>query len=198
MDASHIAIITLHSRAKELEEQKKSMEAERQKLNRQIMETASQIKDLYFAINSLQSGNAPPSKAVHPQIKRTDPDNKAPLFMATHNAEAYPFKGSLTDKVLYILHQQKRFLHSREIAEYIVVNEPDKEVERVLELISKQVARYKRNNMITSVTDNSGRHTFYGLPEWLDANKQPLRGYGYTFTPMKRERIGGRPFVLRG
>jgi len=182
MDSSHIAIITLLSKAKELEDQRKSMETEKQELDKRIKEAALQIKDLYSVVHQLQSD----SKEItnkQPQIEKAKPNVNQPSssVINKNSSNPYPFGGSLRDKLLYILHEQKRFLHSREIAEYIVANEPEEDVEKVLELISKQVARYKRNNIITSVTDETGRHTFYGLPEWLDENKKPVRGYEFTF-----------------
>ena len=183
MDSNHIAIITLLDKTEELQDHKRILETEKQELEQRIKQAASQISDLRTAVNLLQTGLKQLSNAQQPLIDRAETAySKAPSIAEKHtNPDAYPINGTLRDKVLYILHEQSRFLHSREIAEYIIAYEPEKNVEKVLELISKQVARYKKNKVITSVMDDTGRHNYYGLPEWLDDRKRPVRGYEYTY-----------------
>lgn len=191
MDGKHIAVITLLEKTEELLDRKRALEAEKQELERSIKEAALQISDLRTAINFLQTGLDQRPNGRQPFLKRAEAVGSTQTSSVKTeektNFDAYPFDGTLRDKIVYILHQQKRFLHSREIAEYIAAHEPEVEVEKILELISKQVARYKRHGVITSIAEETGRYMFYGLPEWLDEDKQPVRGYEYLYTSTKKK-----------
>jgi hypothetical protein len=93
----------------------------------------------------------------------------------------YPIKAVLQTKYLYTLRMHKRFMHNREVAEFMIKNEPGLSIQDVLDRLGKFVGKWKKRRVIVVFEAlNSRRNAFYGLPEWMDANGQIRKGYEYN------------------
>ncbi len=97
----------------------------------------------------------------------------------------YNKDGFLTDKFLYVLSREKRFLHFREAAECIIeieniVGDKVALVKDLASKISSATTFLKKKGTIVKIRPtNKNQDTFWGRPEWLDENGKILEGYYY-------------------
>ena len=83
------------------------------------------------------------------------------------------------NKILFSINDLKRFLHVREIAEYIIEREPTIKAQGFTDLIGRHIYKYKTDGLVVPYkVGTSHRNTFYGLPAWLDEFGKPKEGFG--------------------
>lgn len=93
----------------------------------------------------------------------------------------YPKNGSWWDKVVYILNEKQRFLHNREIAEYIVHKENRPDLEDVVASLSVHISRYKKEGRLEFYrVGSSNRNNFYGFRQWLNEDGTIKQGHEYN------------------
>ena len=88
-------------------------------------------------------------------------------------------KHSFRDMIMLILKEKQRFLHKREILEYIRELNPN-----IDEKFDETIVNYLRSLKEKGKLDyckfnNIALYTFWGSPKWLDDNKNPKPEYMY-------------------
>lgn len=111
------------------------------------------------------------------------PTNANQLSLTNHfsqNHIAYNPKASWVDKVWFFIEKEKRFVHSREIREFILTKEPNQDQKELLRRVSGALARLKKEKTIVSHKAGKTNLSFvWGVPQWLDEHGEIKGDYEY-------------------
>jgi len=101
--------------------------------------------------------------------------------------DGYDPSWSWKNKIIHILKVNNRFLHIREIVDYIFkyedLGEPAQEI---IASFRQSLSALRAENIIVRYSiNNQLRFSFWGSPAWLDENGQIKKGYEYdpSFAP---------------
>lgn len=101
--------------------------------------------------------------------------------------KGYDINDSLVKKLFFILNEKQRFLHNREIAEYINNLEPDNSIEDIISKLSPILSRFKNENELVNVRDGlSNIYVYWGSPKWLDESGKIKEEHKYIPIPKKK------------
>lgn len=86
---------------------------------------------------------------------------------------------SYSDKFLFILKRENRFLHFREAAEFLVEIEGG-DVNFLIDKLTSGTSWIRKNGVIVKINPtNKNRDTFWGSPKWLDQEGNIIEGHDY-------------------
>lgn len=98
----------------------------------------------------------------------------------TETDKNYPLNANLQDKVFYALKKRNRFLHNREIAKEILLNEPSSTEKEIVTKLSPLLSRLKREGVLSNVkVDGNNLSVYWGSPKWLDDKGEIKSDYKY-------------------
>lgn len=96
----------------------------------------------------------------------------------------YDKKWGYTQKVLYVLKEQQRFLHFRQIAKIILeldeVKVDKASITELAKTLSTSCQNIKKSKMIVRYQSNeskSNQSFYWGSPKWIDENGKIKEGY---------------------
>lgn len=82
------------------------------------------------------------------------------------------------EKITYFLQKEQRFMHNREMSEIVHSLEPGLDTKVIMQKIASVLSRLKNDRVITNIQiGTSRRNTFWGANEWIDANRNILKGH---------------------
>lgn len=92
-------------------------------------------------------------------------------------------------KVAYAINAKNRFLHVREIAEYLRSQEQSDDVEFYLEKVRTQTGVLKGEGAIVRFTEGKNlSHSFWGSPNWIK-NGTILHGHEYAAELTAKDKV---------
>lgn len=90
----------------------------------------------------------------------------------------YPYEGTFFNKLLFAIYNSRRFVHVREIADFIIRKEAAFDTPGFIDLVGRRVWKLKHNGKIVQYKEGTSlRNIVYGMPDWLDTNGKIKRGY---------------------
>jgi len=99
---------------------------------------------------------------------------------ASPNGIYYDTKASWVDKVWFFINQEKRFVHSREIQEFLFTKEPNQDQKELQRRVGGALARLKKEKAVVNHKVGKTNLGFvWGTPYWLDSLDQIKKGYEY-------------------
>lgn len=105
---------------------------------------------------------------------------------SANSGAGYNRKSSLRKKVAFIFSQENRFLHARQIAEYLHEHEPKISITDFRNQLSPALGFLRRNKVIDNVkVGKSNVNIFWGSVKWLDKDGNILEGHGYDKNQVK-------------
>jgi len=95
--------------------------------------------------------------------------------------DGYDPSWSWKNKIIHILKVNNRFLHIREIVDYIFKYEDLEEpAHEIIASFRQSLSALRADNIIVRYSiNNQLRFSFWGSPNWLDENGQIKKGYEY-------------------
>lgn len=173
---NNIVLNTLLSKIRDLEAEDLKVDQEYSKNKRRIKADIEQLK---YAVMQHRKDMPLLQKVGQSMLNR--PGRKAQEFDPLN----YPYTGSVKNKMLFAINDMKRFLHVREIADYIIDREPTNDRQALIDNLGRHIYKYKKDGVISAIKiGSSHRNTFYGLPAWVDEFGKPKEGYGYNTDAM--------------
>lgn len=106
-----------------------------------------------------------------------------PRVKQTHLLVKYDKNATFAQKLIFAISSANRFLHNREIADIMFNYDQSVEVDTLVERLSARASRHKKDGLIVNyLVGGNVRNTVYGLPDWLDENREIKEGYEYKST----------------
>lgn len=174
---NNIVITTLIAKIRELEAEDIRLDQDYSKNKRRIKGDIETIKNSLL----LHKSSLANVKVGEVGIAGNKPGRKAEAFDPLN----YPYTGSYKNKMLFAINDLKRFLHLREIADYIIDREPTNNRQVLINNLGRHAYKYKQDKVISSIKiGSSHRNTFYGLPDWVDDFGNAKEGYSYNSDAM--------------
>lgn len=147
-----------------------------------IVTLANSIKDAHdFALNLLKE------EAIK-EIEALD-EVKGHANNVDNNLYKYYQKNwSIKQKVQFILKNEKRFLHFREIARIIISLEGNGDEDQLTSSLSNATRPLKDDGTIVKYKHGkSHKHTFWGSPKWLNDEGQIKEGYMFDAEILEKD-----------
>ena len=116
--------------------------------------------------------------SLQQKISQSDKSSTHEMFGAdSHNG--YNQDSAWVGKITFILNNERRFLHAREIQEMILIYEPNTNKEQLGNRVSSSLGKLKEDGIITNIKVNNNNHSVYwGVKEWLE-NGVPKKEHMY-------------------
>lgn len=164
--ATNIASKTLRASLKELDAKEARADDDYAKIKKNI---ADERRELHKAIELIESyyvaNGEKPKETRGRKAEEFDPYN-------------YPYQGTFFNKLLFAIYSSKRFLHAREIADFIIRKEASYNTPDFIALVGRRLWKLQDAKKIVQYRAGSSlRNIVYGMPEWLDENKKIKKGY---------------------
>jgi hypothetical protein len=114
---------------------------------------------------------AAPAKKATPSKKSVKATKAAP---AAKSSSGYPAKGSVLEKIHYLISQAGRFVSMQQIADGVRKHEPSQKEDAIKRRFSKHIGTFRKRGELASykTADNM---IVYGKPEYLE-NGKPKSG----------------------
>lgn len=139
-----------------------------------IVSLSNSLKEAHdFALSLLKKGAIQELEALN-IVK----DEDKAVSISNSLYREYDKNWSIKNKVQYILKQEKRFLHFREIARIIVSIEGEGDENELTSSLSNSTRPLKEDKIIVKYKyGKSHRYTFWGSPKWLDDKGEIKKEY---------------------
>lgn len=136
-------------------------------------ELLERIKQVDITIDTLKSMSRSSDLVFSNNVKFNE--NKALIT----GYEKFDTNTLFRNKVMFVIKQEDRFIHAREIAEILNKIEPNEE--DVIKKVSAALSLLKQKELIVKIKiNNANVNTFWGSKKWLDENEIPINGHNYN------------------
>lgn len=139
-------------------------------------ELLKELEGLEYIINSLKL------KSNNVIYKKEHIDKEKNTNSSTLSIKGYTKNNSLPKKIAYFLKKEQRFLHFREIAEFIVnADGLDIDPAKYASKISSGSQTLKKKGLIVKYqVGTQNRNCFWGIPSWLNADGEIKNGHEFN------------------
>lgn len=136
-------------------------------------ELLERIKQVDITIDTLKSMSRSSDLVFGNNVKYNE--NKALLS----GYEKFDTTTTFRNKVMFIIKQEDRFIHAREISG--ILNNLEPSDEDVVRKVSAALSLLKQKDLIGKIKiNNANVNTFWGSKKWLDESGNPLDGHDYN------------------
>lgn len=168
---------------KQLKEVRKKIEYYKEQ-QKEIKEKILSLEGAEKALVSLMNNDDIEIEDISVPIASTEQEDET--TSKSKNKQKYVFDDgynvnmSNRNKVLFVIKQKNRFVHSREVAEEIHEREPHISEDKWARKVSSALSSLKRKDKVTNYSvNNVNRNTFWGAPHWLDDDGEIKEEYMY-------------------
>lgn len=145
-------------------------------------ELQNQLSSIDLAIKALGGYDNDEEADNQSQESRREPTT-APEKSIRHviqSKKGYNKHASYSDKFLYAIRESNRFLHPREIAEFVISREKG-DFKQVLDKLTDNTYQIRKKGIVAKFKASTlTNDTFWGLPEWLGEDGNIKEGHEYN------------------